>query len=164
MTPPKSVFDTVILLQAVTNPSGPSWAALALPVSGRVQIVASEATIKEAEDVFARPSVRKRFATLDDQRADEFLGVYRHLAEVLGVVPKSVSLERNHKDEPFLDLAVASGATYLVTRAKDMLDLMADADFTGRYPGLKIVGPVELLRELTPPLRPEPEREQGLQS
>ena len=48
-----------------------------------------------------------------------------------------------------------------MTRDKDMLDLKLD--FTGRYPGLKILGPVELLRELAPPLIPEPEREQGLQ-
>jgi hypothetical protein len=58
---------------------------------------------------------------------------------------------------------VASGKKKAVTRDRDMLDLMADADFTAKYPGLKIVGPVELLRELAPPLRPEPEREQGLQ-
>jgi predicted nucleic acid-binding protein len=68
---PKAVFDTVILLQAVTNPDGPSWSALAQADSGRIQIVASDATLKEAEDVLARPSVRKRFATLDDERAGE---------------------------------------------------------------------------------------------
>jgi putative PIN family toxin of toxin-antitoxin system len=158
VTPPKVIFDTVILLQAVTNPDGPSWAALALADSCRIQIVASEATLNEAEDVFARPSVRKRFATLDDQRAGEFLGVYRGMAEIHINVPKTVSLERNHKDEPFLDLAVASGAGCLVTRDKDMLDLMADAGFTTRYPGLKIVGPVELLRELAPPIALEEEK------
>src|SRR5438128_1673318 len=107
MTPPKAVFDTVILLQSVTNPDGPSWAALVLADSGRIQIVASEATLNEAEDVFARPSVRKRFATLDDQRTGEFLVVYRDMVEIHAAVPKTVSLERNHKDEPFLDLAVA---------------------------------------------------------
>ena len=160
---PKAVFDTVILLQAVTNPDGPSWAALAQADSGRIQIVAGDATLKEAEDVLARPSVRKRFATLDDRTAAEFLGVYRGMAEIHVNVPKTVSLERNHKDEPFLDLAVESGATYLVTRDKDMLDLMADPDFTAKYPGLKIVNPVELLRELAPPIRLEPERERGLQ-
>ena len=85
------------------------------------------------------------------------------MAEIHAAVPKTVSLERNHKDEPFLDLAVASGAAYLVTRDKDMLDLMADPGFTSRYPGLRIVGPVELLREPVPPLTPEPEKEQGLQ-
>jgi putative PIN family toxin of toxin-antitoxin system len=149
------VFDTVILLQAVTNPDGPSWAALALVDTAQVQIVASEATLKEAEDVFARPSVRKRFATLDDQRAAEFLGVVRHLAEIHADVPKTVNLERNHKDEIFLDLAVTSGATYLVTRDRDMLDLMADADFTAKYPRLRILNPVELLRELAPPINVE---------
>ena len=102
--------------------------------------------------------MRKRFATLDDQRAGEFLGVYRSMAEIMEVVPRTVSLERDHKDEPFLDLAVESSATYLVTRDKDMLDLMAQPDFTARYPGLKILGPVALLRELAPPIKLEEER------
>ena len=44
-----------------------------------------------------------------------------------------------------------------------MLDLRADPKFTAKYPGLKIVNPVELLRELAPPIRMEPEREQGLE-
>jgi putative PIN family toxin of toxin-antitoxin system len=150
--PPRAVIDTVILLQAATNPDSPSWAALALADTGRIQIVASNETLKEADEVFARPSVRKRFKTLDDQRAREFLGVVRHLAEIHVNVPKTVSLERNHKDEPFLDLAVASGAAYLVTRDKDMLDLMSYAAFTAMYPHLRILGPVELLRELAPPI------------
>jgi predicted nucleic acid-binding protein len=102
----KAVFDTVILLQAVTNPDGPSWAALARADSGRIQVVASDATLEEAEDVLARPLVRKRFATLDDRRASEFLAVYRGMAAIHVHVPRTVSLERNHKDEPFLDLAV----------------------------------------------------------
>ncbi len=86
------------------------------------------------------------------KRAGEFFGVYRGTAESLVNVPKTVSLERNHKDEPFLDLAVTSGATYLVTRDKDLLDLVSDADFTAKYPNLKIIGPVEFLRELAPPI------------
>jgi putative PIN family toxin of toxin-antitoxin system len=148
MTPPRVVFDTVVLLQAVTNPNGPSWGALALADSARIQVVCSEQTLKEAEDVFARTSVRKRFATLDDQRVQGFLGVLSSLAEVHASVPKTVTLERNHKDEPFLDLAVASGAAYLVTRDKDLLDLMSDSGFTARFPHLRIVDPVEFLREL----------------
>jgi predicted nucleic acid-binding protein len=54
MTSPRAVFDSVILLQAVTNPNGPSWAALALADTGRIRIVASDATLKEAEGF--RPS------------------------------------------------------------------------------------------------------------
>jgi putative PIN family toxin of toxin-antitoxin system len=156
--PPRAVFDTVILLQAVTNPDVPSWVARALADTGRIQIVASNETLKEAEDVFARPSVRKRFKTLDDQRAGQFLGVVRHLAEIHVNVPKAVGLERNHKDEPFLDLAVVSSAMYLVTRDKDMLDLMGDAAFTAKYPYLKILGPVELLRELAAPIKVKEEK------
>jgi uncharacterized protein len=157
VTPPKAVFDAMCYLQAVTNPDGPAWAAMALSDSGRLKIVASEETLSEVSDILSRPNLVRKFPPLTGRRAP-FFEVIRAVAEVWPDVPKAVSHPRDPKDEPYLDLAVASGAAYLVTRDKDMLDLMADADFTSKYPNLKILGPVELLRELTPPLKVEDEK------
>jgi hypothetical protein len=91
--------------------------------------------------------------------------VIRHVAEVLPTVPRTVTLARDPDDEPYLNLAVASGAAYLVTRDRDMLDLMKDAAFVAQYPDLKILSPVELLKELTPPiaLQEEEPRERKLE-
>ena len=88
----------------------------------------------------------------------------RHVAEVLPTVPRTVTLARD-PDEPYLNLAVASGAAYLVTRDRDMLDLMKDAAFVAQYPDLKILSLVELLTELTPPiaLQEEEPRERKLE-
>jgi predicted nucleic acid-binding protein len=63
-------------------------------------------------------------------------------------VPKAFSYERDPHDEPYLNLAIAVDAQYLVSRDKDLLDLMADSAFRGQYPGLSIVDPVTLLRTL----------------
>jgi uncharacterized protein len=150
MTAPKAVFDTVSYLQAVTNPNGPAWAALELTDAGRIRLVASEETLREVVDVLSRPNIRKRFPSLTDERLGQFLQVIRLVAEMLVDVPRIVSLERDPKDEPFLNLAITSGAAYLVTRDKDMLDLMQDGAFRAAHPGLRIIGPVELLKELTP--------------
>jgi len=150
MSAPKAVFDTVSYLQAVTNPNGPAWAALELTDAGRIRLVASEETLREVVDVLSRPNIRKRFPSLTDERLGQFLQVIRLVAEMLVDVPRIVSLERDPKDEPFLNLAITSGAAYLVTRDKDMLDLMQDGAFRAAHPGLRIIGPVELLKELTP--------------
>ncbi len=151
MTPPKAVFDAMCYLQAVTHHDGPAWAVMALSDSGLLKIIASEETLKEVVDILSRPNLVKKFPSLIERRG-LFLAVIRTVAEVRPDPPKAVSLPRDPKDEPYLNLAVASGAAYLVTRDKHMLDLMDDLDFTTRYPGLKILGPVALLRELAPPI------------
>ena len=40
----------------------------------------------------------------------------------------------------------------MVSRDRDMLDLTQAAAFVAQYPDLKILSPVELLTELTPPV------------
>jgi predicted nucleic acid-binding protein len=67
---------------------------------------------------------------------------------MLTEVPRAVDLERDPKDEPYLDLAVAVRAHYLVSRDRDLLDLMKDSDFRQRFPDLNIVDPPTFLQAL----------------
>jgi predicted nucleic acid-binding protein len=78
------------------------------------------------------------------------LGAIRRVANVLPTAPRAVTPVRDPDDEPYRNLAIASGASFLVTRDKDLLDLMDDATFVSEYPSLEIVNPVELLRSLAP--------------
>jgi predicted nucleic acid-binding protein len=55
---------------------------------------------------------------------------------------------RDPKDEPYINLAIAAGADYLTSRDKVLLDLMKDPEFTSKYPGIRILDPASLLREL----------------
>jgi predicted nucleic acid-binding protein len=57
-------------------------------------------------------------------------------------------MSRDPKDEPYLNLALATGANHLVTRDKDLLDLMHDETFRAQHPGLQIIDPPALLRDL----------------
>lgn len=63
-------------------------------------------------------------------------------------MPRIEKLDRDPKDEPYLNLAIAAKATYLVSRDRDLLDLMADPTFRQRHPDLLILDPVEFLREI----------------
>ncbi len=49
-------------------------------------------------------------------------------------------------DLPYLNLAVASRAEFLVSWDDDLLDLMQDPSFVARFPRLRIVNPVTFLR------------------
>jgi predicted nucleic acid-binding protein len=67
-------------------------------------------------------------------------------ASMLSNVPHVFSYPRDPDDEPHVDLAVAVGATYLVSRDTNLLELMDDPDFRARFPSLTILDPVALLR------------------
>jgi len=71
-------------------------------------------------------------------------------------VPSVYSLPRDLDDEPYLNLALAADADYLVTWDKDLLDLMQDTTFRAQYPRLTILNPVALLQILRSPAQQPP--------
>jgi predicted nucleic acid-binding protein len=74
-------------------------------------------------------------------------------AVILRDVPPAVSLQRDPKDECYLNLALAASAHYLLSRDKDLLDLMKDETTAGQafrqqFPQLQILDPVAFLRQV----------------
>ena len=79
-------------------------------------------------------------------------------ATLIRQVPKRFVYERDPKDEPYINLAVATKADYLVTRDNDLLDLMKwDTEegrgFQKRFRFLKIVTPEVFLAEIEARMR-----------
>jgi predicted nucleic acid-binding protein len=95
-----------------------------------------------------RPKVRRKLPALTDESVEAFLRNVLGRATMLSVVPEVFRLERDPKDERYINLAIASGATYLVTWDRDLLDLMGDEGFRHRFPHLTILEPPALLRLL----------------
>jgi len=59
---------------------------------------------------------------------------------------------RDHDDEPYIDLAAAVNADYLVSRDHDLLSLATDhtiqaKEFRQRFPRLSVVDPVGFISE-----------------
>jgi putative PIN family toxin of toxin-antitoxin system len=146
-----AVFDCMVMLQAATNEQGPAFACLALVEANEVQLHVSPTILAEVQDVVSRPKIRARFPHLTQERADLFLGKLATLAVVLSSVPDGGVRVRDPDDLPYLDLAIATNAGYLVSRDKDLLDLMKDPAFTNRCPQLRIVDPVAFLNVARPP-------------
>jgi predicted nucleic acid-binding protein len=91
-----------------------------------------------------------------------FLADVRAIAVALKDVPHLFSYPRDPDDEPYVNLAIAAGARYLVSWDNDLLDLMQDEDFLQRLPDLTISNPVPLLKAFpTKQLNRAPEQTAG---
>jgi len=146
MTP--AVFDCIVLLQAAANPARPAGACLAFVESGDVKLLMSAAILDEARDVFMRPATRKRFPLLTEETVDRFLLKVASMATFVQDVSAGPLLPRDPKDEPYLQLAAGAQAPYVVTRDKDLLDMMKDDKFRKAYPGLAIIDPPAFLKHV----------------
>ncbi len=140
-----AVFDCVVFLQAAANPNGAAGACLDLVSDGKARLFVSQPIVDEIQSVLARTSTRKRFPQLSDESVALFLRKLIRVSVHVDDVPKQFELPRDPSDEPYLNLAISSQTQYLVSRDKDLLSLMADAQFVARVPLLAIVDPKQFL-------------------
>jgi len=111
--------------------------------------------------VLYRPKVRRKFPHLTDERAEEFLRGIEALGSVREFVPRLFEYSRDPDDEPYINLAIAESARYLVSRDKDLLDLMNDELFRQAYPSLSLLNPVAFLQEIALERKREQKLEQA---
>jgi uncharacterized protein len=153
---PRVVFDCMVLLQAAGKPAGPAAACFRLAESGVVQLCTSDRTDAEFRDVINRPSLRRQFQALTDQRVADFLETIDRIAILIDPVPEVLTLARDPRDEGYINLTLAAGADYVVTRDNDLLDLMTGTDpdavaFRTACPNVAILDPAAFLARLRPP-------------
>ena len=150
---PRAVFDCVILLQAAARQKSAAANCLDLAQRGLIQLFVSRETLVEIEDVLGRPEVRGRFPDLSDEIAGAFLKRLQTFANFVPQVPKKFSYHRDEDDEPYINLAIEVDAGFMVTRDKDLLDLMTGytdecKEFRQRFRTLRVIEPEELLKEM----------------
>ncbi|MBC7816626.1 MAG: putative toxin-antitoxin system toxin component, PIN family [Planctomycetaceae bacterium] len=142
------VFDCMIFLQAAARPASPARACFQTLDESLMTLCVSPVILTEVRDVLSRPELVARFPALSPEWVNEFLEAITSKALVVPDVPDAFSLPRDPKDEPYINLAIATQAEFLVSRDRDLLDLMTDADFRRRFPGLTIVDPMTFLRTI----------------
>ncbi|MFO0952190.1 MAG: putative toxin-antitoxin system toxin component, PIN family [Isosphaeraceae bacterium] len=140
------VLDCMVFLQAAARSTGPAAACLQAARDGRVELWISPDVIAEVRDVLTRPRVLKKFPALSVEAVDLFLNDLRTFARLRSDVPRAVRPERAPKDEPYLNLSIAVGATYLASWDLDLLDLMRDELARQQFPHLQILDSPALLR------------------
>jgi putative PIN family toxin of toxin-antitoxin system len=149
---PRAVFDCMTYLQATARPDGPAAACLRLLDSGSITLIVSRDVLNEVQNVLARPNLRRKNPLLTDEAVQKLLDRLARTALLIDPVPVHFTYARDPKDEPYLNLAIAAGAHYLVSWDHDLLDLMADRpealDFRQRFPGLTVITPPAFLRAI----------------
>ncbi|HZT79896.1 MAG TPA: putative toxin-antitoxin system toxin component, PIN family [Gemmataceae bacterium] len=170
---PGVVFDCVAFLQAAIRPTGPAALALRLLDAGRFVLFVSDDVLRELRDVLSRPKVQRKNPALTPEGAQIFVEWLSERSVHLNEVPRRFAYPRDPDDEPYVNLALAAEARYLVTRDTDLLDLMRQdlptgQEFRRQFPGLTILDPAAFLRELPAsreetkgPDQPAPEQEQS---
>lgn len=93
--------------------------------------------------MISRPGIRTKFLQLTDDTVAEFIARIERIAVRVDKVGTGITLARDPKDEPYLNLAADCQAEYLVSRDRDLLE-GADVIAT-RLPNLRIVDPVAFL-------------------
>ena len=146
---PTAVFDCNVYAQALISGSGPAGRVVAVVLDRRMKLVMSAVVVREIREL---PSKLSRRLGVTDARVDRFVRDLLEVAEVVMDVPPVFAYTRDPDDAAYVDLAIAGGAEYLVTRDKDLLDLAADTPdgrlFAARFPTLRVVDPVVFLSRL----------------
>jgi putative PIN family toxin of toxin-antitoxin system len=148
----RAVYDCMIFLQAASNPDR-IHSTFRLVDSGTVILCVSADVLAEVRDVLTRPRHMEKFPALTAEHVSDFIATIASRSKLYDNVPDTYTVHRDPKDSRYVNLALAAGAEFLVSWDKHLLGLMDErlpegSDFRSRYPALRIVCPVDFLREI----------------
>ncbi|MCI0423846.1 MAG: putative toxin-antitoxin system toxin component, PIN family [Acidobacteria bacterium] len=154
------VCDCMVFLQAVANDDSPAAKILDLMDAREIRLYVSERILREAREVMSRPRLRAKLPGLTDERVEALFLRLEKQAFWLREIPDKFDFRRDPKDAPYVNLAVAAAADFIISRDHDLLDLTSGHDddskeFRQRFRPLKVITPETLLAEV------ERSREQG---
>jgi putative PIN family toxin of toxin-antitoxin system len=148
--PIRAVFDCNVFWQIFFSNKGIAAACWELVTDGTVELFVSRTALDEIQDVLTRPETRARFSKATSQSVAAFLDEILENATFVDLVESHFTYRRDPKDEPYINLAVEAKADYIISRDKDLLDLMTGFDeeskqFRQRFRPLAVIEPLALL-------------------
>lgn len=148
------VFDCMIFLQAVLNEKSDSYKLFECLENNFFTLFVSREILAEIMDVLSRPPLRVKYSQITDESTDKFLKRVLVKAVFIKNVSSNFSYSRDPKDEKYLDLAIEIKADYIISRDRDLLDLMTGIsvegkEFRQKSRPLKIIEPQEFLEILS---------------
>lgn len=119
----------------------------------RLELFISPITFAEVEEVLFRSNIINRIPYSSQEQIEFFLKSIVDNATIIHHIPKKFDFERDPKDEPYINLAIAANAVYIISRDKDLLDLMTGytdecKEFRQKFRLLKAIEPLEFLKEI----------------
>jgi len=144
----------MVCLQAAAREESPAAACLRLAENRIIRLFLSKPILREIREVLSRPEIQTRFSELTDETVNSFVERLRKSSDLIEPVPRRFEYPRDVDDEAYVNLAIEVEADFLVSRDKDLLDLMKwttqdGREFQKRFRFLRILDPVELLKEIS---------------
>lgn len=146
------VLDCNVLLQGLSNPSGPSGGCVTAAEQGVITLCVSRALMREFEDVASRPQIMKK-PRLSDLRATAFISSLTSFAVMTETVPHVDEHPVDPKDTMIVNLTIAANAHVITSRERHLLALRDPSDpvgaaFLAKFRHIEVLTPVELLERL----------------
>jgi putative PIN family toxin of toxin-antitoxin system len=133
----KAVVDSTTLVSAFLRKKGVAAQLLDFAVKGAFEFYLAPAIIEETCDVLLnREHLRSNFS-YTDQDVEEYRALLHAFARPVGNLP-SVQVCRDPNDDYVIATALAAGASHIVTRDKDLLDLKS-------YQDVQMISPEEFI-------------------
>lgn len=153
MAEPLVVVDCVVFVQSLISEAGPATRCVELFEQSEFSIAVSRAILSEIREVLSRSGLRQSYPRLTDERVDQLIDVLLYRGKLFRQVRRHYEYARDPYDEAYLNLAIEARADFLITRDKDLLDLMKwereeGREFQKRFRRLKVIDPVTFLKEI----------------
>ena len=151
---PRVVLDTVIFIQALISGRGAAAGCIDRLRRGRFILLQSDDTLAELKDVPFRPKLRAKYPYITDAMVAALISEIKSVAVWIPNPPAILDMPRDPKDEPFINLAVAGHARFIVTWNERHLTCLLKQDtpegkeFCARFPGITIVPLTDFLAKL----------------
>jgi putative PIN family toxin of toxin-antitoxin system len=145
---PTVVLDTGVVLQATISDKGPAAKILDMVDDEELELFVSHELLAEMRAVLLRPVIRIKNARYTDDDIEHLLERLKTKGTLIAHLPAHFPYERGSDDEHVINLAVQAGAEFLVSRDRDLLDLMSNAEFLSRYPHLIVLDPPTFLKRI----------------
>ena len=138
----RAVIDTNVIIGALLHRTGWNRNVIRACMEGRLAPIVGHSLLLEYEDVLSRTALFRK-CPLNAGERQQFLEAFLSVCEWVQVYSLWRPNLRDEADNHLLELAVAGGASLIVT--KNRADF-AEPDL--RFPGLRILRPKEVLEEL----------------
>ncbi len=150
-----TVFDCVVFVQAILSKTGPAARCIELVENRSVRLVMSEEILTEIKDTLEELRTTFHDAAITEEKIEHLIEMLIIHAEFVRSVERRFEYPRDPNDEPYLNLAIAAEADFIVSRDDDLLSLMTGhspeaKEFRQRFRKIKIVDPIEFLDAVTP--------------
>ena len=150
--PYRVVLDTNSLLSGLANSESAAGRVLDLCERRRVLLLLSRPVQREYRSVLASVELVRRNPEITPEAVELVLRRLRYTGEYFGHLRTRFRFDRDHDDEPFIELAIGGSASHLVTSDNDLLSLGTGHDeaarrFRQRMPRIRVVRPPAFLRE-----------------